>query len=375
MAATATVAEATPSSAPAMMSDAAMSVWSAPICTHQQQIGALQPGAIGLDPGSLRAACPEGHDGLWHAAGEQGRTDVCEYLKSKGLLDLIDGHKSNGYLLDGYTPLHHALFHKKEETARWMVDNGADINAINTYFNISAFRYACGSMSPSFVEELAGKVAPEHLTMCSNIGESPMQTAFTRTPDSLAVVRMLILRGIPARPDDFPAVDSPDDFPATAYGRDLLPRRRELLASLEADLDLNDRTFLGLFLAGGVHAPYTPAPAVTTTTTTATTKRVYTQRPDGGWRDPVTVPCEPHPVVTAVPTIGRSGRVAARVRENHLPKLRGYRNSEVRMEIAAFLGVREAPDLARLRAVRDVVAALPPPEEDEGSEEEEEGDY
>ena len=61
------------------------------------------------------------------------------------------------------------------------------------------------------------------------------------------------------------------------------------------------------------------------------------------------------------------------VGENHLPKLRGYRNSEVRMEIAAFLGVREAPDLARLRAARDVLAALPV-EEDEDSEEEE-GDY
>ena len=55
----------------------------------------------------------------------------------------------------------------------------------------------------------------------------------------------------------------------------------------------------------------------------------------------------------------RAGGGAARVGENHLPKLRGYRNSEVRIEIAAFLGVREALDLARLRAARDVVAALP----------------
>ena len=177
-----------------------------------------------------------------------------------------------------------------------------------------------------------------------------MQAAFRCEQDSLAVVRMLILRGVPARPED---------FPATSYGQDLLPRRRELLASLDADLDLNDRTFLGLFLAGGVHARNTTTLAVTTTTTTATTKRVRTQRPDGGWSDPVTVPCEPHLVVTAAPTIRRSGRVAARVGENHLPKLRGHRNSEVRMEIAAFLGVREAPDLARLRAARDVVAALP----------------
>ena len=44
-------------------------------------------------------------------------------------------------------------------------------------------------------------------------------------------------------------------------------------------------------------------------------------------------------VVTAAPTVRRSGRVAARV-ENHLPKLRGFRNTEVRVEIAGFLGVR-----------------------------------
>ena len=53
-----------------------------------------------------------------------------------------------------------------------------------------------------------------------------------------------------------------------------------------------------------------------------------------------------------------SARTAARVPENHLPKLRGFRNSEVRMAIAGFLGVRPAAELGRLRAARDVVAAL-----------------
>ena len=59
--------------------------------------------------------------------------------------------------------------------------------------------------------------------------------------------------------------------------------------------------------------------------------------------------------------------MAARA-ENHLPKLRGFRNTLARMKIAGFLGVREALDLARLRAARDVVAALP-----ETTAEEEEG--
>ena len=59
--------------------------------------------------------------------------------------------------------------------------------------------------------------------------------------------------------------------------------------------------------------------------------------------------------------------MAARA-ENQLPKVRGFRNTEVRIGIAGFLGVRPALDLARLRAARDVVAALPEPtaEEEEG---------
>ena len=303
-------------------------------------------GGAGLDPRSLRAQC-KGDDeacGLWHLAGEQGRTDVCEYLKSKGLLDLIDRRHH------GFTPLLVAMLLEKEETARWMVDNGADMNAATPDHNASAFTLACGGMSATFVEELASRVTPEQLTTCDSHGSSPMRAAFICNPEPLAVVRMLILRGVPARPEDFPARP---DFPAN-----LLPRRRELLASLDSDLDLNDRTFLGLFLAGGVHARNSSTPTVTTTTTTATTKRVSTQRPDGGWSDPVTVPCEPHLVVTAAPTIQRSKRVAARA-ENHLSKLRGFRNTEVRIGIAGFLGVREALDLKRLRAARDVLVALP----------------
>ena len=177
-----------------------------------------------------------------------------------------------------------------------------------------------------------------------------MQWAFQRNPEYLPIVRMLILRGAAVQPHDFP-----DAKPFG--GESLLDRRRDLLASLEADLRLNDLILIGLFLGCGVHAP-TTTPTFTTTTTTATTKRVRTQRPDGGWSAPVSVPCEPRLVVTAAPTLRRSARTAARV-ENHLPKLRGFRNSEVRMAIAGFVGVRPAVELGRLRAARDVVAALP----------------
>ena len=183
-----------------------------------------------------------------------------------------------------------------------------------------------------------------------------MQWAFEDNPAWFPIVWMLILRGVDVRPQDFPASNQ-------SGTRDLRDRRRLLLASLEADLRLNDQVLICLFLGCGVHGPQTTT-TFTTTTTTATTKRVRTQQPDGGWSAPVSVPCEPRLVVTAAPTLRRSARTAARV-ENHLPKLRGFRNSEVRMAIAGFLGVRPPVELGRLRAVRDVVAALP----------KEEGDY
>ena len=309
--------------------------------------------ASGLDSSSLRSVGEVAHTGgggLWHAAGQLGSVNVCEYLKSKGLLDLIDQGAE-----DEWTPLHHTVIYKQELAVRWMVSNGADINAINDTGE-TVFRLVCMYLSPSFVEELANKVAREHLSIHCDNGWTPMQAAFIHNPEPLPIVRMLILRGVPSTKDDF-------------YGAFKVPARyRELLASLEADIDLKDRTFIGLFLAAGVHAPNT-TPACTTTITTATTKRVRTQRPDGSWSHPVTVPCDARLAVTAAPTIGtirRSRRVAARMGENHLPKLRGFGNTEVRMEIAGFLGVRSVLQLRRLRAARDVLAALPEGGEQDG---------
>ena len=222
--------------------------------------------------------------------------------------------------------------------------NGADVNAISNQ-NTTTFAISCRWRSLSFLQqELADKVTPDHLSMPNSNGDSPMNSAFQHNPDYLPIVRMLILRGVTARPQDFPVSDT--------FFRSLRPRRRDLLASLEADLRLNDQILIGLFLAG-IHAPTTTT-TFTTTTITATTNRVRTQQPDGGWNAPVSVPCEPHVVLTAVAT---DDPVAARV-VNHLPKLRGHQNLWARMAIAGFMGVRPATELGRLRAVRDVVAAV-----------------
>ena len=66
-----------------------------------------------------------------------------------------------------------------EEPARWLIDNAADINAMNNQ-GTTVFSFACQRMSPSFVEELAGKVPPDHLALPDNDDESPMRRAFVR---------------------------------------------------------------------------------------------------------------------------------------------------------------------------------------------------
>ena len=187
--------------------------------------------------------------------------------------------------------------------------NGADVKFVNIY-NITIFSFACAYRSPSFLQELADKVTPDHLSMPNRNGSSPMQIAVQCNPDYLPIVRMLILPGAPVRPDDFPA--SSDDF-----GDSLLDERRNLLASLEADLRLNDQILIGLFFCGA-NAPMTD---------------------------------------TEVTPPTKCARTAAEA-ENHLSKLRGFRNSEVRMAIAGFLGVRPAAELGPLRAARDVLVAL-----------------
>jgi len=291
------------------------------------------------------------HRTLWDHAAEDGRIDVCEFLKSRGLLDMIE--EPSGLEL-GWTPLHRALAEKNENTARWLIDHTANVNAIDP-LGCTVFYYACEGMNATFMEELAAKVAPEHLARPDDIDRSPMRAAFICNQHHyLAIVRMLILRGVPVRPHNFPA-SRPDNFPVSFVDENLLPRRRTVLDSIQADLHLNDTIFLGHVLAAGVHAP-DATPAYTKTSTTATTKRVRTQRPDGSFSAPVVVPCEPRQVITATPTTTIS---STQQPANQLPKLRGFGNSEVRMAVASYLGVRPAAELGRLRAAHEVLAEMP----------------
>jgi len=95
-----------------------------------------------LSTESLRAVRGDFGWTLWQYAAHKGRIDMCEFLKSRGLLDMIEEPGE-----DGATPLHIALLCEHEGTARWLIDNAANVNAI-TKIGETVFCRACAYMSP-----------------------------------------------------------------------------------------------------------------------------------------------------------------------------------------------------------------------------------
>ena len=150
----------------------------------------------GLIPDVIRAWRAALGMTVWHMVAKDRRCgiDVCEWIKSRGLLDMIN--LRNEY---GVAPLLHAVCsvgegQQTEAKARWMMANGADVNAV-TNGNTTIFSLACIRKSHSFVQELASKVTPDHLSMPTSYGVSPFYRAFQRDQEYLPIVRILILRG------------------------------------------------------------------------------------------------------------------------------------------------------------------------------------
>ena len=110
----------------------------------------------GLNPDAIRAWRGFCGRTVWHEAADDTQAssigctiDTCEWIKS-GLLDTINLRTNRGR-----SPLHFAVLGGKfsEAKTRWMVANGADVNAVNKH-NISIFCQACyGSASLSFLQE------------------------------------------------------------------------------------------------------------------------------------------------------------------------------------------------------------------------------
>ena len=140
----------------------------------------------GLDPANLRATF--GSDGMtvWHEAGRRGDIDMCRWLKAQGLLDMINNRNE-----DGETPLMGAIGFQEEDTAKWMVANGADLAAVDTSQR-TAFYLACKYMSFAFVQDLADKVPPEHLSLPNRSGTiTSIRAAFVHNDDRRSIVQVL----------------------------------------------------------------------------------------------------------------------------------------------------------------------------------------
>lgn len=93
-------------------------------------------------------------------------------------------------------------------------------------------------MSTEFVEELADKVSPEHLSEADEEDRSPMRLALRNTTSAVEILKYLILRGVDLRARDF----------ASGYRQ----QRRKVLDWVRSELQLH-RMFVALVLGCGVH--------------------------------------------------------------------------------------------------------------------------
>ena len=181
----------------------------------------------------------------------------------------------------------------------------ANKNQVNT------FTVACEHMSVALVQDLADKVPPEHLTQEARQDAcriSPMHAAAVRdnTPDGIAKVMMLVLRGVPVRQVDFLEryTESITEGTGSSRRRSRItkiihrPCRRlpGLLAWANAELAAH-RTYDDLVIGCGIHCRRNLPPA----------------------------------------------------QRSHLVKLRGDGNTDARMRFARCLGVRTGAELGRLR--------------------------
>ena len=310
------------------------------------------------DPDFLKGWRHEDGSTTFAGAAEEGRVDLMIWLTSQGHGNLINEGGQFGFR----RPLYQAIQRAKDQvgsallpspppppppppaarrrhhhhsthniTARafsisWLVEHGQaaiwliEHGASTSFIQPKDFAHACRYMTTEFVEYLIRIVPPEHPPLClprfcldenngisdteDNGGGSPMYNALLG--DKVTTLLHLILIGVPARPQDFPA-SGIVRWRRGSSPRSLLETRAELLASLDAECALR-RTFIALSLGCGVHA-------------------------------------RGHAPLSADGPLRRSNRVVKsthatpRTTENHLPKLRGSRIVRVRQ----MLGELSAP--------------------------------
>ena len=84
----------------ALAADAGSEAPPAAPCSAEVMVELLERWRLPTDlaSDSLRVLrCGHFQETLWHRVARGGRIDVLEYLKSKGLLDMIDEPDQNGY--------------------------------------------------------------------------------------------------------------------------------------------------------------------------------------------------------------------------------------------------------------------------------------
>ena len=161
---------------------------------------------------------------------------------------------------------------------------------------------------------------------------------FTPPPPNSPPFKLLVLLGVPIRRQDFPS-----SIPGVV-AFDLLQPRRQLHAWVEDEVSVHD-VFVKLVLGCGVHH-----------------KEALTRGKGKGEGEGATAAKRRHSTggCGGKHTAG-AGAKGRRGAPCHLAKLRGGAQTEVRMLVAACLGVRtSAAEIRRLRNAREELRSLPP---------------
>ena len=187
-----------------------------------------------------------------HLAALHGRVDILNWLKDKNAIDGMVNQSVVGHASP--TPLMFALAYEQERVAVWLIDNGADTSATDR-IRAPIYFLACQFSSAAFVQWLAAKVPPEHLTRRvlpgpGGEGASPTSAAFQTNSDRIAIAKMHTIRGAMFQPYNFPSI--------SRDGLMLVKYRRQLLKWVEAELATH-HVFINVVLVCGVYDP-TPAP-------------------------------------------------------------------------------------------------------------------
>lgn len=123
--------------------------------------------SIGVDPNTCAALtdgdCPD--LAALHIAAQENNVPVMKTLLSNGALINLKGD------FYGLTPLHAAMKYPRKETINFLLDNGADLDAVN-YFGQTPLQYCLDYLRDEAQEILSSRMQEKLLNVVGDLGRA-----------------------------------------------------------------------------------------------------------------------------------------------------------------------------------------------------------